>query len=76
MKAACKATGKEPSKTSWELQGAQQTKEKIYYKGIWKGRDALNEMFKVLSDQENANPNNTKIPPSANQNSLDQKLRC
>jgi hypothetical protein len=39
-----------------------------FTRGMSNGREALKEMFKVLSHQGNANQNNHEIPPYTNQN--------
>jgi hypothetical protein len=44
------------------------TKQRIHIRGISNGREALKEMFKALSNQENANQNDPEIPPYTNQN--------
>ena len=43
-------------------------KQRMLNKGILNGREALKEMFNILSHQGNANQNNAKIPPYAKQN--------
>jgi hypothetical protein len=43
-------------------------KQRIHNRGLSNGQEALKEMFKVLSDQGNANQNNTEIQPHTNQN--------
>jgi hypothetical protein len=43
-------------------------KQWIHTIGILSGSEALKEMFKVLSGQENANQNDPEIPPFTNQN--------
>jgi hypothetical protein len=37
-------------------------KQRIHNRGISNGREALKEMFQVLSHQGNANQNNPEIP--------------
>jgi hypothetical protein len=44
------------------------SKQRIHNKGISNGWEAPKEMFKVLSDQGNANQNNPEIPPHISQN--------
>ena len=44
------------------------TKQRIHNRGASNGCEAPKEMFKVLSDQRNANRNDPKIPPYTNQN--------
>jgi hypothetical protein len=39
------------------------------------GREALKEMFKVLSHQGNVNQNNLEMPLYTNQNGKDQKFK-
>jgi hypothetical protein len=48
------------------------TKLRIHNRGISNGWETPKEMFKVLSDQRNANRNNPEIPPYTNQNGQDQ----
>jgi hypothetical protein len=43
-------------------------KQRIHNRVISNGKEALKEVFKVLSDQGNANQNNPEIPPYTNQN--------
>ena len=43
-------------------------KIRIYNRRISNGQEALKEMFKVLSYQENANQKDPEIPPYTNQN--------
>ena len=44
------------------------TKQRTHNRGISNGQEALNELFKILSDQGNANQNDPEIPPHTNQN--------
>jgi hypothetical protein len=43
-------------------------KPRIHNRGISNGLETPKEMFKVLSDQNNANQNNPEILPYTNQN--------
>jgi hypothetical protein len=43
-------------------------KQKILNRGIPTGGETLKEIFKVLSDQGNANQNEPEIPPYTNEN--------
>ena len=43
-------------------------KRKILNRRIFNGREALKEMFNILSHQGNANQNHSEIPPYTNQN--------
>ena len=62
-----------------EFQDSQDYTEKPYFektnkqqrilnRGISNGREALKEMFKVLSHQRNANQNSSEIPSYTHQN--------
>ena len=43
-------------------------KQRIFNWGNSNGGEAPNEVFNILSDQGNANQNNTEIPPHTSQN--------
>jgi len=55
--------------------GGGRTKQRIHNRGIANGREALKEMFKVLSDLRNANQNGPEIPPYTRQKGYDQNFR-
>ena len=51
-----------------QLKMEYRPKQRIHNRGILKGREAVKEMFKVLSYQRNANQNNPEILIHNNQN--------
>jgi hypothetical protein len=51
------------------------SKQRIYNRGILKGRETPKEIFKVLSDQRYANQNDLEILPYTSQDGEDQNLR-
>ena len=43
-------------------------KQRMFNRGILNGREALKEMFNILSHQGNVNQNDPEIPPHTSQN--------
>jgi hypothetical protein len=53
------------NKPNKPIQMGYRSKQRILNRGVSNGQE---EMFKVLSHQENVNQNDSKIPPYINQN--------
>ena len=61
-----KLTTKKPNNPIKKM--GYRTKPIIHNRGVLNGREAPKEIFKVLSDQRNANRNDPEIPPYTYQN--------